>query len=1175
MEDIRMAQNIISMYQKIKEKVDSLQRREKTINSQLFTMANNAKNDGNALQPTYQKEIAAIDEEISRLDIYVSGAKNHSILTSYKPVAEKVHPARLQQLYTMLSNSQSGRAAAIELQKKCANAKKYFEDEKTRLANELLNKTRALDNGATEGPEAKRLKNELNQIYQELNNLASGSEAKALLSEIISRSSAFFIKQGAYYRTQVPTKNPSVFCFGFAYFPFSIGDKYDTQLVNTFGKFYNATDKTILIPLCIPADGIKSDGLYRSTNITISYDDTTREKSHQILQGVLFNILRSYKPLHHRVTYIDMDTFNPEQLGYMRKYVGEDGLIAFPFNIDEAKTALNILQNEAAAEDEKKRERRYLIIRGIKSSGGGDVSETVRKICNNFQKNNIVTVFLDRQDDKHTSASWLNQLHIGINISSKNGIFITEQWGSPLRFGFLSTPGGLESTSEAIMLSHFQPKTYDNRYEAFFPLNKLPSYLTQTRKREKIVVPYGMDEKTGQVSYFKFEDMNFAAFLMGGSGSGKTTLIHAILAGIINTYHPDEVELWLADFKEAGFAPYENNMPPHVKYILMDSSQEMVCAFVDKLYEELVRRRSILDVDRLDVPVTRYMPAIFVVIDEFAAISETIKNRPKQQLRLTTLMTQGRSLGFRFIFSSQAFTTGAGALDPTAKGQIQARIAMAHQKVDEIKGVLELPTITEEAKNLINNLPAHYILYKNPLPNGYKLNRSLGLYFPGSGKDAWPSRYAMFERLKKNMKPVDEKDYDYTKPNQYVNKNPVVCGSAALTAFSPNLFKAEILSYRYDPAASLSDEDVVISFGQPRSLDKDIYTFITNSARENIFLLTNRDEMVCTMSVILSAIRSALTQKTKVQIWGHRTNQIYRNYKQSHFSKSNLTVADGKDAVCEAMVQLARKIHDRAKGNELIVLLGMEKIYEEIADDSGNTPFDSDVWARPSSLHIMSSGTQKSSVVSTVSSESEPVGKKIELDQSDIDMLNAIWEETEKGYLKASSLGKSRKEADEELDKKGVALLKKRFGEDADVSFLDEDGDLDVSAENLHQTISSSKNTASKRDYLQLFKDLLEHGCKNGYHFLLCIDDYNKLNDMGLKIKSFNHRLAFQTDSNDTSTWIFNSTQAATLAPHVCLYSGLGAANDRFLITPYLHKGVTWGDWTVDENGQAQNFTNI
>ena len=112
-----MAQNIISMYQKMKEKVDSLQRREKTINSQLFTMANNAKNDGNALQPTYQKEIAAIDEEISRLDIYVSGAKNHSILTSYKPVAEKVHPARLQQLYTMLSNSQSGRAAAIELQK--------------------------------------------------------------------------------------------------------------------------------------------------------------------------------------------------------------------------------------------------------------------------------------------------------------------------------------------------------------------------------------------------------------------------------------------------------------------------------------------------------------------------------------------------------------------------------------------------------------------------------------------------------------------------------------------------------------------------------------------------------------------------------------------------------------------------------------------------------------------------------------------------------------------------------------------------------------------------------------------------------------------------------------------------------------------------------------------------
>lgn len=1170
-----MAQNIVTMYQKMYEQIVSLQRREKTINERLSSLANKAKTDGSALQPAYQKDIAAIDEEISHLEIYLSGARTHSILSNYTPVAEKVHPVALQQLYTMLSNSTAGKNAAIELQKKCANAKKYFENEKTRLTNELQSKTRALNSGASDGPEARNLKNELSQIQRQYIDLASGSMATALLSEISARSSAYFIKQGATYRAKVAARNPEVFCFGFAYFPFPMGDSFNAQLTKTFGKFYNPSDKTILLPLCIPADGIRADKLYRSTNITITYNNSTRDKSYQVLQGILFNILRSYKPLRHRITYIDMDTYNPEQLGYMRKFVGEDGLIACPQNVDEAKTVLSALNSTAVSEPEDKRERRYLFIRGIKSSGSGELSDTVRNICNNFRKNNIVTIFMDRQDDKTTSFSWITQLHIGLSVFSKDGMFVTEQWGSPLRFGFFASPGELDNTSEAVMLSHYQPKTYDNRYEAFFPLNKMPAYLTQKRKREKIVVPYGMDEKTGQVSYFKFEDMNFAAFLMGGSGSGKTTLIHAVIAGIINTYHPDEVELWLADFKEAGFAPYENNMPPHIKYILMDSSPEMVCAFIDKLHEELMRRKAILKStpDRLDVPVSRYMPAIFVVIDEFAAISETIKSRPKHQVRLTTLMTQGRSLGFRFIFSSQAFTTGAGALDPTAKGQIQARIAMAHQKVDEIKGVLELPTITDEAKEMINNLRAHYVLFKNPLPNGYKLNRSLGLYFPGSGMDAWPSRYALFERLNKNMRAVDEKDYDCNKPNQYVDKKPIVCGSAALTAFSPKRFDKEVKGYRSDLSTSLADEDVVISFGQPRSLDRGIYTFITNSARENIFLLTNRDEMVCTMSVILSAIRSARCQGAEVQIWGHRTNQIYRNYKQSHFSK--LTVADGKDAVCDAMIELARKMHNRAKGNELIVLLGMEKICEEIADESGNTPFASDVWARPSSLHIKSSNIQKPLTVGVVSPKSELISPKIELDQSDMDMFNAIWEENDKDHSKTFVSDSTRKEADKEHDKRVAALFKERFGENADVSFLDEDEEVNISTEDLRQSISSSGNAASKQNYLQIFINLLEYGCRNGYHFLLCIDDYNKLNDMGLKIKMFNHRLAFQTDSNDTSTWIFNSTQAATLAPNVCLYSGLGATNGRFLITPYLHKGVTWGDWMVDEKGQAHNLTNI
>ena len=103
--------------------------------------------------------------------------------------------------------------------------------------------------------------------------------------------------------------------------------------------------------------------------------------------------------------------------------------------------------------------------------------------------------------------------------------------------------------------------------------------------------------------------------IIGASGSGKSTLLHTLITGIIRDYHPDDVELWLADFKMSEFAQYINPLPPHIKYILLDESQELIYDLIDKLTEKMMERQRFFmspeyrELKKVEnVPKQNYMP---------------------------------------------------------------------------------------------------------------------------------------------------------------------------------------------------------------------------------------------------------------------------------------------------------------------------------------------------------------------------------------------------------------------------------------------------------------------------------------------------------------------------------------------------------------------------------------
>ncbi len=159
------------------------------------------------------------------------------------------------------------------------------------------------------------------------------------------------------------------------------------------------------------------------------------------------------------------------------------------------------------------------------------------------------------------------------------------------------------------------------------------------------------------------------ALLGGPSGTGKTNLIFAWLAGLTARYSPDELELYLLDFKEgvsfARFAPGQRDPSwlPHVRLVGINANtdREFGLALLRHLAAQLRQRAdaakqaevTTLAELRADDPQGRW-PRIVAVVDEFQVL---LAGRDALASEAVTLLEdlarRGRSQGIHLILASQ------------------------------------------------------------------------------------------------------------------------------------------------------------------------------------------------------------------------------------------------------------------------------------------------------------------------------------------------------------------------------------------------------------------------------------------------------------------------------------------------------------------------------------------
>ncbi|VTR96744.1 FtsK/SpoIIIE domain-containing protein [Tuwongella immobilis] len=176
----------------------------------------------------------------------------------------------------------------------------------------------------------------------------------------------------------------------------------------------------------------------------------------------------------------------------------------------------------------------------------------------------------------------------------------------------------------------------------------------------------------------------------GKTGSGKSTLLHALICNVALHYRPDEVVLYLIDFKKGvEFKPYAAFGLPHAQVVAIESEREFGLSVLQRLDAELrergdrFRNLGVNDVASYrEAAPNEPLPRILLIVDEFQEFF-VADDRIAQDsaLLLDRLVRQGRAFGLHVLLGSQTLG-GAYTLARSTIDQMAVRIALQCSETD-------------------------------------------------------------------------------------------------------------------------------------------------------------------------------------------------------------------------------------------------------------------------------------------------------------------------------------------------------------------------------------------------------------------------------------------------------------------------------------------------------------
>ncbi len=305
----------------------------------------------------------------------------------------------------------------------------------------------------------------------------------------------------------------------------------------------------------------------------------------------------------------------------------------------------------------------------------------------------------------------------------------------------------------------------------------------------KVSVPVGWDINHKEVCFEIGEAQNHT-LICGRSGSGKSNFLHVLIQNLAFYYAPNEVQLFLLDYKEGvEFNAYTNpTILEHARLVSVASSVGFGVSFLswlDKETKEEALFKQFSNVkDLSDYRKHGEMPRLIVVIDEFQVLfsDSTTKEKERVETYLNTILKKGRSYGVHLILATQ--TMRGADINKSLMAQIANRIA--------------LPMDAEDSESILSDDVA------------CELVRPEGIFNNNGGHQKYHTKMSI-PKAPDDFKPFIKKIHkEFNQRNLAPIEHKIYNGEKALEM--PNTLKANEMRLHLGKEVDYEQKDLIVEF---------------------------------------------------------------------------------------------------------------------------------------------------------------------------------------------------------------------------------------------------------------------------------------------------------------------------------------------------------------------------
>lgn len=875
------------------------------------------------LEQNYLKDIQEIIKQKKLLEAYYNIAISHTSQRNESIKEIKFDETSLARIAVLIGNTSSD-IYANQLYIEVTGQKKFLLNLENDKKQKLQEEKKQVDIELNE--KRNFFKKRQKEIQFEFISYIKGHEYQSFVSLIKNEKDAFDFTIIDKTYTDL-----NLFDIGEIELPLPYCKELNEELISVSKGLIDEKKHCLYIPFNLNIKG---------SVLLAEYNNNTETSLLSGIQAVFLNLARYHSDKYKQVVFIDPIRFNNSGLGCLSLISeGQNSFVtSIPSSMEEIRSLLKLIidtvnynEHSAIRKEGMPYEHKMFVFHNFPQGYDESVVSKIRQLCVNAEHYGISIILTNNVSLRNISCQeTLEYIKVRANYIKAYENGEVKIYRKDIKdfagFKWFKAPKDLP---EDIYRKYIVDKPVLNKsniYEEHFDLVNAPIYKKGNRSLSNI--PYGIDSD-GNILYLDFDNSNFATFLCGAARSGKSTLLHTIITGILKNNHPDDVEIWLIDFKMTEFSRYTSNLPPHIRYVILDESPELVYDIIDRLTDILSKRQNIFKGkwDKLkDVPTEKYMPSIFVIIDEFSVMSQIIADsvmnaKDNYILKLQTLLAKGAALGLHFIFSSQGFTSGSRGLNDFSKKQIQQRIAMKTE-VSEIKATLDLQSIGDDDKAKMEQLPVHHTLLKSRVPidiSGNYLIYSKVLFISESNLQADYIRSI-------NEKVVAEPKYLPYDNNAYIDKKAMVIDGNKFAAFDS--FSMDMSKYYNN--GDLEDEEISFFIGEPRRMMPIFPITLEQNFNENLLLIGTMNEKTTMSSIVISIFKSLNMQDIDYKIIANKKNNVYKETKRI-FDLCNKDIFTSLEDICKEIKELKTNIEYRKTDKKIYFLFGLDTIFADMS----------------------------------------------------------------------------------------------------------------------------------------------------------------------------------------------------------------------------------------------------